>query len=704
MKKYIPAIALFPLQLHAAAPELESLFNLSLEELSRIDVVEVASGTPQSVSSASSTVSVVHKSQWQAMGATTLAQVLTTLPGFNVSLSQLTLNSDVYEVRGLQSGFNVPVQLLLDGQAIKNLSNGGTQFGFHKPLSGISRIEVIRGPGSAIYGADAMAGVINLVTEPYFKDTRLGVRAGSWDTYHAWVETGAEFKDVKLSFSGEFQHHNDDPGRRVSQDLQSVFDDILGSDASQAPGRVNSEDKIADMLVKLSYQDWQLQFWHWQNQDAGLGAGAASALDNLGSFDSENTQVTLSWGTREWLAGELEFDITYQEHHLDARYYLFPAGALLPLDAQGNLSLLQAQALVSFPQGMRGNPGNSGYLSRTQVTHNLTLGEHAVRWQLGYEDQWMTSHETKNFGPGVWDGSLVVSGELTDVTGTEYNYNENMGRNLSWLSLQDEWRLADNWTLTLGARVDSYSDFGSNVTPRGSLVWQARDNLTLRLMAGRAFRAPTHSELGFKNNPVALGNPDLTPETLNNVELSLVWNRLAGLPLNLELTGFKYKAKDLIRYVYAPEYRGNRAQNIAEQSAWGGEVALRFRPSDTLQLDVNYSYVGAQDEFGRAVADIVRSQAYLGANWSALNDWNVNFNAKWLGSRDRLFPDEESPLGSQLLLGGKISYTGFGLSTELALLVENLLDRKAYDPGATGFQGDYPLPGRRILLELNYRF
>ena len=127
--------------------------------------------------------------------------------------------------------------------------------------------------------------------------------------------------------------------------------------------------------------------------------------------------------------------------------------------------------------------------------------------------------DSKNYGPGVINGTpAVVGGTLTNVTGTSFAYLPNVHRTIGSLVAQDEWQLADHWQLTAGLRYDHYSDFGGTFNPRVALVWDINEQLTSKLLYGKAFRAPNFAEQFTQNNPVVLGNRNLKPETINTYE------------------------------------------------------------------------------------------------------------------------------------------------------------------------------------------
>jgi len=142
---------------------MEKLLAMSLEELVAIEV-SVATGSTQPLKLAPGIVSVVTAGDIERMGATSLDQVLETVPGVHVAPSGIDWFTPIWSIRGIHTSINPEVLLLINGVPYTTNFDGSRGFRFRMPVSMISRLEVIRGPGSALYGADAYSGVVNVIT------------------------------------------------------------------------------------------------------------------------------------------------------------------------------------------------------------------------------------------------------------------------------------------------------------------------------------------------------------------------------------------------------------------------------------------------------------------------------------------------------------------------------------------------------------
>jgi outer membrane receptor for ferrienterochelin and colicin len=203
------------------------------------DYVSIATGTTQPIAKAPAVASVITASQIRAMGARDIDQVLESVPGLHISLN--AIYNPEYLFRGISSDFNPQVLMLINGIPITNLFQGDRNLVWGgMPVEAISRIEVIRGPGSALYGADAFAGVINIVTKTpgEVKQNSAGVRVGSFDTTDVWFTAAGEKGELAYMGSVEFTQ-SDGSDAHINSDAQSLLDFITGTAVSNAPGSVN---------------------------------------------------------------------------------------------------------------------------------------------------------------------------------------------------------------------------------------------------------------------------------------------------------------------------------------------------------------------------------------------------------------------------------------------------------------------------------
>jgi outer membrane receptor for ferrienterochelin and colicins len=682
-------------------------YNLSLAELGQVEI-SIATGNSTPLDRAPATATVISASEIQAMGARNLNEVLETVPGLHVSLSSLSRLDSVYSIRGIHTGFNPQVLLMLNGVPVQSSLQGGRPSLFRLPVASIERVEVIRGPGSAVYGADAYAGVINVITKDAstIANSEIGLRSGSFGIKDIWLQAATQTHDWGIAFNLAYQESDGDGSRRVNTDLQSTLDSILGTNASLAPGALSTRYQILDSHLAVSSEQLKVNLWSWISEDAGVGAGGAQALDFIGEDESKlwmlDATYHLNDGHNAW---DNSVRLSYLYYDLQSQFNLLPPGTLLPIGSDGNLNFTAPAGMVLFPDGLIGNPGQESADTQAEFISIYSGWEsHRLRLAVGTKKQTLDAREYKNFGPGVINGTEgVVPGKLTDVSDTEYVFLEDGSRRVGYLSVQDEWQIASSLEMTAGVRYDDYSDFGGTTNPRVALVWVANEKLTSKLLYGSAFRAPSFTEQRSKNNPVSLGNPNLDPEHIDTLELS--FNYLFTEDLQSTLTLFQYQATDMIEFIADEMATTKTAQNIRNQDGEGFEWEINWKPATQLHLSASYSQQNARDQAtDAAIPDAPGQQFKADLNWEFHPDWFIHSQLNWVGDRQRMALDMRADIDDYTLLNLTLRRVNILPDLNLSIALRNLADENAYEPSSGEIAGDYPLEGRSAWLELSYQF
>lgn len=685
------------------------VYNLSLAELGQVQI-SIATGNSTPLDKAPATASVIYAAQIEAMGARTLDDVLETVPGMHISLSALSRLDSVESIRGIHTGFNSQVLMMLNGVPVQFSSSGGRPALFRLPVANIDRVEVIRGPGSAVYGADAYAGVVNVITKDAgsIKHTKIGARTGSFNSRELWLQTSAEWNGIAFAFDASYQDSAGDSSRKIYTDLQSSLDTAFGTKASLAPGALSTRYQILDSHLALSTDRLQFNLWNWLSTDAGVGAGAAQALDPNGRDDSDLLMADMTYHFQK---NDADWDNSIRLSHMYyneiAQFTLAPPGSIVPIGADGNVDFVTPVGAVLFTDGLKGRPG--GITKDTKfdfVSIYSGFESHRIRFNFGKRLQSANPRESKNFGPGVLDGvplPNVVNGYMTDVTGTAYVFLVDKSRAVNYLSLQDEWSIRNDLDLTAGLRYDKYSDFGDTTNPRIALVWGVTEKLTTKILLGSAFRAPSFSELHFKNNPVSLGNPDIQPEQINSEELS--FNYRPTDKLQTTLTFFTYQAKKMIDFIPDSNAQIKVAQNANAQNGEGFEWELNWRPAQYLQVGFSYSLQNAVDSKTNArIADAPGRQAKANINWQITPDWSLNSQFGWISDRERPVTDLRPPISDYSLVNVTLNRKNLLPDLDLQLAVRNAANADAREPSSGTIPDDYPLESRSFWLGLTYAF
>lgn len=690
LKKYIVLLALVHLQAFADSDlsRVEELGNLPIEELLQVSITTtIATGTKKTIAEAPAIASVITAAEIQAMGARNFEEALETIPGVHVEYSGFNM-APKYLIRGFNTSNNAEVLVLINGVPVTSAVRGDRNIhGGVLPISMISKIEVVRGPGSALYGSEAMSGVINVVTKSAdeIKETTVGIRAGSFNSREGWVLTGFTHEDFKFSMMANYSQTDGDKGI-ITQDAATPFGTSL------APGPVNRFGRGQDIYLDVEQGHWRFQ-GGYRSVSKGSGAGTTDALDPIGRYSVYRETLNLTYHNNkieeDWdFTSKIDFLHSQQESD-SIGVMLFPPGTNL------------GTAGGPFINGMIGKPEY-----QESALHFETIGvytgfeSHILRLGVGVKTQRLYQvRESKNFDPNF--GNI---GSMTDVSGTNLAWLPSKTRNNLYSYVQDEWDFRKSWNLTTGVRYDTFSKFGSVVNPRAAVVWQTTPQLTSKLMFGKSFRSPNFVELYSQNNPAIIGNPNLKPETNSVSEIAFSYE--VSKSLNLGFNLFHYQARNIISIV-----KGHVA-NAANEDGNGLELESQFKVSSNLYLTGNYSYLKTRDLATDTKAPLYPTQqAYLREEYQFATNWNFNMQAKYVGSQPRAFGDTRPELKRSTtldliilkkkvfgdwMIGGTIKNL-FNEDIRAGDLVTNAL-------GAPAIPNDLPLERRSYWLEVSGSF
>ncbi len=681
------------LALTAAAQEpdelsLEEALALPLEELM---TVSIATGTPRSLAEAPAIATVVTAADIRAMGATDLDQVLESVPGLHVSRTHLAYNP-LYVMRGLHSETSPYVLFLTNGVPMTQWLSGNIgEFWGGMPVEAISRVEVIRGPGSALFGADAVGGVVNIVTKTAAEigGFEAGVRGGSFDTGEGWLLYGGEHGglDVALGVQGWTTE-----GQRgiVEVDTQTGFDRLFGTRASLAPGPVSTGGDGVEANLDLGRGDWRLRLGFQGRFGLGAGAGFIQALDPAGSLDRRRHTADLTWRRSELTADwGLEVQAGYLRGRGESDILPAPPGTF-----NGN---------AFFPDGNHIAIGTTERQWRVGATATYRGSErHRLRLGAGTIDVDFADMDSKRsddfFGFPLPDG-------FQDVTGDPgLRFGSAQRRDIRFAFVQDEWQLARDWDLTLGVRWDRYSDFGDTVNPRLALVWKGSEQLTAKLLYGRAFRPPSYREQYLINNTELLGNAALEPEVMNTLELGLAYRPTAACRFGVNF--FAYELEDVILPFGPPPAV---YQNVGERRGEGFEVEGEWK-TDAFELAGNYAYQDSTDETtGTDAGHAPGQQLTLRADWRFARGFRLGAVLNAVADRERVFGDSRPAIDDFATVDLVLRREKLG-RFDVGVVVRNLFDEDVREPSSfiPGFftrfiENDLPMAGRAAFVELRFR-
>ena len=676
-----------PLFVQANTDErLEHFLSLSLEELVSLETT-IATNEKHTISKSPAVVTLITKDDIKATGATNLIDVLEGVPGIHIRNHHFAFRPLIH-FRGAAA---TQTLLMVNGTPMKDLMWGFGIFWKGLPTSMIERIEIIRGPGSALFGSDASAGVINVITKTAGKieDSEVGVRAGSFNTKTAWMQHGDNWNGFDVALTAElFSTDGHDPF--IATDAQTISDQAASTTASYAPDAAHYGWNNQDIRLSVAKDNWRLLADFMRHSDLEIGLTGASLLDpvtqasdrryNL-DFLYNNGAFSDNWGV------DAELSILHTDYTSGDGFQERPPG--------------HNDGTVIYPNGKINQMRSAERRMNAEIS-GLYRGieHHALRLGTGYT--WQDLHSVEqfvNFGTGPDGNPLPADSPLVDISDTPYAFAPEKTREINYLFVQDVWTINDDLELTAGARYDDYSDFGDTLNPRLALVWESSDRLTTKLMYGQAFRAPSYQEL-FSETSWSLPNANLDPERSQTLELAFSFIATKNLHLNLNL--YHFKQTDIIRAITVTGLAKKQYQNTGDHTIQGIEMEAQWQVIKALRIVGNYSLHDQKD--GELLATQEPDQdAYLRIDWGFQPEWNWNLQTNWIGKHPRTSGDTRPEVEDYFLTDTTVRYARSD-SWEFAASVRNLFDVDAREYTGSSIPNDLPLPERNFYAEMQYKF
>lgn len=605
------------------------LTELSLEQLLDMEVVS-ASRYAQRVSDAPSSVSVLSGDDFRAYGWRTLAEALNSVRGI------LTTTGGEYTyaaVRGFATpgDYNSRLLLLIDGIRSNGNIFDSAFLGHEFPLDLdlIERIEIVRGPGSMVYGGNAFFAVINVITKSGkdLNGVEMAASTGSFATrglrlsYGRQLENGA---DVLLSVSGL----NSDGQAKYYPELGQAG---LGTDNTQARrffGRYRQGEFQVTALASKREQGRSIGsfgsvFEDPRNRDR----------DDLLLLDTRyQTQLSeqarlstrLFYGQAEW-RGQYVNDYTGTPYDLDKE------------KADGRWWGIDTQLQYD---GMSG--------------HRLLLG-------LDYQKNLRQNQSAEDAPPSL---RCTATGSATDPCLDDKRNSYRLG-----VYIQDDLKLSDTFSLHLGLRHDQSDAAASQWSPRAGLIWRTDAENVGKLLYGRAYRAPNVYERYYSYPGVGtqIANPDLRAETIQTVEVS--WERYWGTDLRLTLGARVSQVENWI--VQVDTGAGLQYQNQPGIRSRGIDLELEKRFSGGARLRASYAGEFVPEQPNGILNS--PSRHLVKGNFATPLPW-----ANWhLGMEAQFASGQATPSGrtaAYAIANANLRWQPRG-STELSLGIYNLFDK-----------------------------
>ena len=549
------------------------------------------------------------------------------------------------------------VVIMVDGQRLNTdqgelVGRSSVDMNMLPTMENIQRIEVVKGGGSALYGSDAVGGVINIITKKVYKNqTKIDMNTGSWNTHNYEITTQGKENDFSWLITGGIQ-------RRGHYDYK--FD-------GKSPTMENSDYNNNSFSMKLNnrFSDAEslTAYYAHRSIDSGLWNCYGTTSEVPGIFAGVSARMqenfnnySLTWNFKE-------------DTEVPAYVRLFYNEKTVNMGGSDPITFMTIQ--------------HAPFTTQTQG--------------IDYQDGWKLSDKH----------TLVAGAEWHESKSSNSNSGYKNGKTINKsVYVQDSWQLSDRWILVPGLRMDNHSKFGTHWSPKIALNYLADKDTHIYASWGRVFKAPTADDLYtyLPGGWSTLGNPDLKPETGYTATLGMDHNFDENISAGVSF--FYTELNDAIAWpqvspsVYV-------AQNVNKEKRTGMELSFKQKLSPMWSYDLGYSYIRREIDknngSGMVLQDNLQPNGYkIGLHYNS-GAWKANL----LGTIG-------SGL-NEYYYNGNSSYNiwDFNLSYEVNkelttyFKVNNLTNQEYYEDGASmgwGPASYYPCGGRFYQVGFNLTF
>jgi outer membrane receptor for ferrienterochelin and colicins len=682
----------------ADTSKLKVFSELSLEELLNVEVV-TASGNIQKLIEAPATMRVITSQQIQERGYEELDDALRDIPGLDLQHVGGQFPT-IRTFRGMSGDQNSRVLLMIDGiienSIIGSFEMGGPAYSLHN----VERIEIIWGPGSALYGANAYSAIINIITMKgaYMNGLQYQKGFGSYNSSLDKLMLGVKKSNWDIALAGSLfktdgpRYSNRDPNYIANyvdnawsfngkiENTFKKFKTTLGFRAYETPTGLGTRPNSPTKILGLPSQG---------NENTGTQGTIASPIngEKPSLWDPFSRTVFLQneflLNTKFSIFSRLQF----RETGVSEKSYAY---------SQVKPNLVSKNLRAHYSNRLRGEVSGSYVLSEM---HSFFAGVQYSQDNLEVNYRGVNPDnriDTINYIP------------ITNIRSTYkkrvYNIQNNTGAYLQYVLNTN---FLNKTNLTIGGRYDNNSVYGSSFNPRIGIINQPNKRIAFKLLYGSAYRPPTNFEL-YNTTPLKVANPDLTPERIRTYEFNFAYTAsLFVFQTNL----FRNELFNVIVEDVPLGNGFNQNANSGSATINGFEVKLDIVPVKDVTVFANFTYQeGTLDKGDKIVAmpNIARVKGNIGTSVYIARLFTVNLICNWVGERS---VPESNPLGK---VNGYF-ITNMAITTKklfndhvsASLNIRNLFNQTYYDPGANSAEGNLfstvlEQPGINGLFKINF--
>ncbi|KFX00572.1 TonB-dependent receptor [Pectobacterium betavasculorum] len=609
-------------------------------------IVVTATQTKHTTLSAPASVSVITHAELEKMSVNNVSDAVKKLPGININPSTSYGRNEI-KIRGMKADYTL---LLINGRRVNSrdalAGNMGNDFDLSAiPISAIDRVEVIRGPMSSLYGADALGGVINVILNQPTNELK--------------GEIGYNFEAPTEGSGGDHNRLNG----YISGPL--IENTLLGS-----------------LLADGGKRDaWKTEQSVNQNTDA------------LEKRDNYSVMGNLTWLIDAQQS--LDFDATYTKDDRDVRWNNY------------GTAVRNIQKMERLGLGLTHNGSWDNVDTRLRYFYeNVELMDNS-QLNNGKADITQDNHTVDGQVSGYLGDHLLTGGGEYRLTSLKHSMNLPNGTidvSQGALFLQDEFKLSD-LALTFGGRVDKHETYGTEFSPRAYATYNLTDNWVVKGGVSKAFKAPSIAQsaesyaiAACRGRCQTVGNPDLKPETSISYEIGTAYE---AERFGAGVTLFNNDIKDMIQVQTWDRVATHLTyENVNKARIQGIETSFWVDVTEDLNWTTNWTIVDAEDRTTKMrLKQTPKNTVNTQLNWQALNNLSTYIAYQYTGNQ-YLFDKEVSKTRGFNTVDIGATYTPVK-NVDLKLGLTNLTNEKR-DYVATN--NDYFLSGRTVYGGMSYKF
>ncbi|MFO7829044.1 MAG: TonB-dependent receptor [Bacteroidales bacterium] len=705
INKYILFISCFAFGINSIAQENDTLpasrlFNLSLEDLMDIEIVSAVRQN-QNIIDAPSIVSVITANQIKERGYTSVSEALNSVAGLDVLTDHFQPNMGIRGINGGVRSYSRLVKVMIDGQNVAFRPNSDNYLGLSLiPVEAIDKIEIIRGPNSAIYGKNAFLGVINIITKSGNHLNHNSVshflgNTGNKSSFGFSTAIGGTNKNFDFLFSStyaQFDHSGLSPKNIPGQDIYS-HDDMSQKNESAPMSvylKMNYEtEKLGKLTFDMANQNVNshAEFADWGTLTHNNRISLFNAYERLQYsrklFENFSADFSFAHSFGKPLDKEIldnDNDPTeWIERELSYNSYDFTSNFSYFFDDLNIVSL--------------------------GIDFTSDIHEHQKFYTVN-------SSGLRSLNPGGSEG--------------EKNFN-NLGIFLQMILNPAEFfslSFMEDLTLTAGYRYDFHNIYNNVLTYRFAAVYHLTNDLSTKLMYGTSFNAPSSTQLytNYISPGGFVGNPDLKPEKAKTLEWAFMGKLTKKISFNANV--FYTDIEDKIEYLLPYGQVSNiTAGNISNIHSGGLEAEINVSQSNTTCY-LNYSYqksiIEKNDPFLQKIkvnTALYPSHMIKAGKTLHIPDYylNLNLEARFISSRiasdqnnfiyDPInYATDRYELKPYYMINFMVSSTDLKIiknsRSRIIFKIENLLDYKYCYPGFSNY--DIPSLGRSFFFRFTH--